>query len=177
MTKTPLFILLLINKYINVLITIWVGVKVIHKRALLKDKIALLCFRLPNHYTTMFPFDLTRIVYMHLPGVFQNHIPQRWKVYNLCIFMIQGFIFHFTLCCTFSVRGSKYRVNIVLWTTRYKFFNKVARAVLLQLICVVTHIIPCFEFSGVFMFLNKDDRFCMSMQNRLPQITQILVRF
>ena len=58
------------------------GVKVVHKSALLKDNIVLLCLRFRHNYTTVFPFDLLWIVYMYRCGIFQNHVPQVGEVYN-----------------------------------------------------------------------------------------------
>ena len=113
--------------------------------------------------------------FVHDPvGVFEKHISQCCKFYNLWNLIIQGYTLYFTLSCNFSSWGTKYRESEVLRTTRQKFFNKGVGAVL-QLICNVTQIIPCFDFWRVVIFLNKDDHVCVTILNRLLQLTQILV--
>ena len=114
---------------------------------------------------------------VHRWSVFQNHIPQSSEVYTLGILIVQGYILHFTLCCMFSGRGAKYRKRIVFRVTRYKLLNEGARAVIVQLISEVAQIILCFDVWGLIILPNKDDRVCITVQHRLPQITQILVQF
>ena len=47
------------------------GVKVVHRSALLGDKLVLLCLGFRHIDTTLFPFDLFWIVYMHRAASFK----------------------------------------------------------------------------------------------------------
>ena len=58
-------------------------VKFVHKPALLEENLVLLLSRAPKILHRHVPFDLPGIVYMHLPGVFQNFILQGGEVYKL----------------------------------------------------------------------------------------------
>ena len=132
------------------------GIKFVHKSALLKDDFVHLCLWFRYNYTNMFPFDLSRVVYMQRCVVFQNHLHQTSKISRLLIFIIQDYTLHFTFCCTFSCREAKDRECIVFGATRYKLFYDGARDKILQLICDVVHIIPCFHFCAFVSFLNVD---------------------
>ena len=149
------------------MITIWKVVKVVHKPTLLKNNFVLLFLRFWNHYTAVFPLNLSRILYMQWCVVFQDHVPQRCEVYNLLIFIIQSYTLHFAFSCAFSCLGLKYRKCIVFGATRYKLFDVGARTKLLQLFCQVAQIIPCFNFWGFIHILKVDNRVSIAVQDRL----------
>ena len=66
-----------VNKFI---VSMWNGVNLVHKPALLKDDIVLLGFRLLHHNAIMFLLGLLRIVKM-TGGASSSIISQRNKVY------------------------------------------------------------------------------------------------
>ena len=138
------------------------------------NNLVLLFLRFRHNYTTMFPLDLSTIMYMQWRVFFQDHVPQRWEVYNLWIFIIQGYTFHFAFSCTSICLRAIYRKYIVLGATRYKLFEVGARAKLLQLFGEVGQIIPV-PLSRFIHFLNVDNRVCITLQDRISQITQVFV--
>lgn len=145
--------------------------KGVHKPALLKDKILLLCLRLRNHHTTMFPFDLSGIIYMHRRGVCQNRILQGGKVFNLWILIVEGYTLFFNFGCKFSGRGAQ-------TPSLYSHPLQILR--LIRKIPSPTH--PwgrandfLFSLFRVIFLLNQDDRICITVQTRLPQRTQVLL--
>ena len=71
--------------------------------------------------------------------IFENHSPERCKVHNLWIFIIQGYALHFTFRCSFSCGVAKDGKCIVFRATRDKLFDVGACAILFHLICEVTH--------------------------------------
>jgi len=68
-TRAPIFIALFLTRINKLNISVRRGVKVVHKPALLKNKLVLLCFWL-RYDTTVFPFDFLGIMYMHRGCVF-----------------------------------------------------------------------------------------------------------
>ena len=147
-------------------------VKVVHKPALLKNKLVLLCFGF-GYDTNVFSLDFLDYVYA-LVGVFQNHIPQCVQDYKFGIFVIQGYTIYLTFGCTFSCRGAENRKRIVFLSTRHKFLNKKGRANLLQLVCDVIQINTSFHFWWFIYILNEDNTVCHST-GQPPQFTQVLL--
>jgi len=60
---------------------------------------------------------------------------------------------------------------IIFGAALYKLFNVGARAKLLQLICDVAHIMPCFNFWGFIHIMNVDNRVCITIQDSLFLLT------
>ena len=106
---------------------------------------------------------------------FQNRITQCGEVYNIWIFDIKVYTLHLSFGLTFSCREAENKKHIILRSTRHKFFNKRARTKLLQIVCEVTKIITCSHFRGNVYILNEDNTVCITVQDRLPQFTQVLV--
>jgi len=99
----------------------------------------------------------------------------RW--WRLKLWNLHNSILCPSLCTLFHVFRSRCKVpkTHTFWNTRHKFFYKCARTVLLELICEVMQIIPCFDM-GIITFLNEGDRVCIAIQYSLRQLSQLLIK-
>jgi len=144
----------------NLLKSIWKGVKHVNNPALLRDNIVILCLRLWNNHVS---------ACMHWWGIFQNHIPQG-EDYIHWILIIQGHALHFTLCCTFSGRGSKYQKRLVLRPRDSNSSIKEYRRNPPTHPSGVKHSL-LFDICGVVILLNENSRVCVSTK-KTPKLTQ-----
>jgi hypothetical protein len=147
------------------------NIKVPQKPALLKNNRVLLCFGYWHDYATIVPLDHFRVEKMQRRVVFQHLIPHSSEVYNLRIIIIQDYILHFTFCCTFCCRRSKYGESVVFGATRYTLFDVGATAKILQLVREIAHILLLSLFTFQLLFESRFCRVCITIQHRLGQLS------